>query len=55
MLSLHFPVLLFKHVSIVLEDVGEDGGRHDDVEEKAKTFLFCLYIVNLGTIMEFFR
>ena len=53
-LLLHFLVLLFKHVSVVLGDVGGGGERHDDVEKKIKTFLFCLYIIDLGTIMEFF-
>jgi len=38
----------------MLGDVGGSRGRHNDAEEKAKTFLFCLYIVDLGTIMEFF-
>jgi len=52
---LHFIVLLFKYFSIVLGDVGENGRKYGDTEEKAKTFLFCLCIVNLGTIMEFFR
>jgi len=46
-------VLLFKHFSIVLGNVREGRERHDDAEEKVKTFLFCLCIVNLGIIMEF--
>ena len=53
-LSLHFMALLFKHLSVILEDVGGNGGRHGDTEEKVKTFLFCLYIVELGTITGFF-
>jgi len=52
LLLLMFP-LLFKHFSIILGNVGGSRGRHDDAKEKAKTFLFCLYIVNLGTIMGF--
>jgi len=55
MLLLYFPTLLFKHIGIMLGDVREDGRRHNIVEEKTKTFLFCLYIVNLGTITGFFR
>jgi len=46
-------VLLFKHFSIMLGNVGGGRGRHDDAEEKVKTFLFCLCIVDLGTIMGF--
>ena len=52
---LHFLLLLFKHLSIILEDVGENRGGYSDIEEKKKTSLFCLCIVGLGTIMEFFR
>ena len=40
---LHFSLLLFEHLSIVLENVRGDGRRHSNTEEKAKTFLFCLY------------
>ena len=29
-----------------------DGERYSDIEEKMKNFLFCLYIINLGTIMD---
>jgi len=50
---LHFLPLFFKHFSIILGDVGGNGERYSDTEEKAKTFLFCLYIVDLGTITEF--
>ena len=46
-------LLLFKHFSIILGNVGRGRGRYDDIEAKAKTFLFCLYIVDLDTIMEF--
>ena len=52
---LHFMVLLFEHISIMLGDVRESRKRYDDAEEKAKTFLFCLCIVNLDTITGFFR
>jgi len=48
-------LLLFEHISIMLGDVRRSRKRYDDAEEKAKTFLFCLYIVNLGTITGFFR
>jgi len=37
-----------------VENVGGGGKRYDDAEEKLKTFLFCLCIVDLGTITEFF-
>ena len=39
----------------MLRDVGGDKGRHDDVKEKMKTSLLCLYIVDLGTITGFFE
>jgi len=55
MSSLHFIALLFKHFNDVLRDVEENREKHDDIEEKAKTSLFCLYIVNLGIISGFFR
>jgi len=48
--SLHFTTLFFEHFSIVLENIREN---RDNVEEKAKSFLFCLYIVDLDTITEF--
>jgi len=51
----YISVLLFKHFGIILENIGEDRERHGDIEEKAKTSLFCLYIVNLGTVTGFFR
>ena len=53
MSPLYFLLLLFKHFSIVLGNIGGSRGRHDDTEAKAKTFLFYLCIVNLGTITEF--
>jgi len=52
--SLYFLLLLFKHLGVILKNIGENEKRHSDIEEKAKTFLFCLCIVNLGTIMGFF-
>ena len=48
-------VLLFEYISVMLGDVRGSRKRYDDAEEKAKTFLFCLCIVNLGTITGFFR
>ena len=53
MSPLYFLLLLFKHFSIVLGNVGGSGERHNDIEAKAKTFLFHLCIVDLGTIMGF--
>jgi len=50
-LLLYFLALLFKHLSISLENIGKNEKRHDNTEEKQKKFFFCLYIVNLGTIM----
>jgi len=50
---LHLMVLLLKHFSIVLRNVGEGGKRHNDIETRAKNFLFYLCIVDLGTIMGF--
>jgi len=47
---LYFIVLLFDHFNIVLGNVRGSRGRHDDAEENAKSFLFNLCIVNLGTI-----
>jgi len=55
MSPLYFSSLLFEYLGIILENVRGDGGKHGDIEEKAKTFLFCLYIFDLGTIMRFFR
>jgi len=51
--SLHLMALLLEHFSIVLGNVGVGGGRHDDTETRAKNFLFCLCIVDLGTITGF--
>ena len=51
--SLHLPALLLEHFSIVLGKVGVGRGRHDNTETRAKNSLFHLYIVDLGTIMEF--
>ena len=52
---LHFIALLFKHLGVILRDVRENREKHGDIEEKVKNFLFCLCIVDLGTITEFFR
>jgi len=46
-------VLLLEHFSIVLRNVREGGKRHNDTETRAKNFLFCLCIVDLGTIIRF--
>jgi len=48
--SLHLTALLLEHFSVVLENVGVGGGRHNDTGTRAKNFLFCLCIVDLGTI-----
>ena len=50
---LYLMVLFFKHFSIVLGNIGGGRGRHDDIEEKAKGFLFHLCIVDLSTIIGF--
>jgi len=50
---LHLLPLLFKHTGVVLRNVRGGGGRHSDIKAKVKTFLFCLYIVDLGTITGF--
>jgi len=36
-----------------LGNIGGDRGKHDNIEAKAKTFLFYLYIVDLSTITGF--
>jgi len=41
---LHFLLLLFKHLSIILEDVGENRGGYGDIEEKKK-LLFSVYVL----------
>jgi len=51
--SLYSMALLFKYFSIVLRNVRESRGRHDNADEKMKIFLFHLCIVDLGTIMGF--
>jgi len=48
------PLLLFKHLGVILENVGGNREKHDNIEERQKNFLFCLCIVDLGTIMGFF-
>jgi len=50
---LHFLPLLFKHFGVILGNVRGGGKRYDNTEAKTKTFLFHLYIIDLGTIMEF--
>ena len=50
---LHFLLLLFKYFGVILENVRGGRERHDDTEAKIKTFLFHLYIVDLGTIIGF--
>ena len=39
----------------MLRNVRESGERHNNTEEKIKPFIFYLRIVNLSTIIEFFR
>jgi len=39
----------------MLWDIGGNGKKHDDIEEKTKKFLFSLYIVDLGIIIGLFR
>ena len=46
--------LLFEHLSVILGDVRVNGREHNDIEEKQKISLFCLCIVDLGTITGFF-
>ena len=53
MSPLYFLLLLFKHFGIILENVRGGGRKHDNTKAKAKTFLFHLYIINLGTIIGF--
>ena len=52
---LYFIALLFKHLDVILRDIRENREKHGDIEEKVKTFLFCLCIIDFGTIIEFFR
>ena len=51
--SLYFSPLLFEYLSIVQENVRKIGEEYSDTKEKVKKN-FCLYIVDLGTIMDFF-
>ena len=37
---LYFLLLLFEDLSIILGNVGGDGGKYGDTEEKAKKFSF---------------
>ena len=55
MSSLHLLSLLFKHLSIILGNVRRDRGKHSNIEKRQKNFLFYLCIIDLGTIMVFFR
>jgi len=41
---LHFLLLLFKYLSIILGDVGMNGRGHGDIEEKQK-LLFSVYVL----------
>jgi len=41
---LHFMALLFKHFSIMLRNIGEGRKRHNNAEEKTKTF-FSIYVL----------
>jgi len=41
---LHFSLLLFKHLSVVVENVRGNGERYNNIEEKAKTF-FSVYVL----------
>jgi len=41
---LHFIMLLFKYVSVMLKNVRESGRKHDVVEERVKT-LFSIYVL----------
>jgi len=51
--SLHLTVLLLKHFSIVLGNIGMDGERYGNTKTRAKNFSLHLCIVDLGTIMGF--
>jgi len=50
---LYLLLLLFKHIGIILRNVGGGRGRHNNTETRAKNFLFHLYIIDLGTITGF--
>jgi len=50
LLLLPVPLLLIEHFNIVLRNVKGSGGRYNDTEIRAKNFLFCLYIIDLGII-----
>ena len=43
-ISLYFTMLLFKHIDVVLRNIGEGRGRHDDIR-KAKKFFFSAYVL----------
>jgi len=42
--SLHLIVLLLEHFSVVLRNVREGRGRHNDTETRAKNF-FSVYVL----------
>ena len=50
MLLLHLTVLFLEYFSVILRNVRGSGGRHDNIETRAKNFFFHLCIVDLGTI-----
>jgi len=52
---LYLLMLLFKHLGISLGNIGKNRRKHDNIEEKWKNFLFCLYIVDLYTIIGSFN
>ena len=52
---LYLLMLLFKHLGIGLGNVRENRRKHDNIEERWKFFLFCLYIVDLDTIIGSFN
>ena len=52
LLLLLVSLLHFKNFGVLLENIGGDGEKHDDIKTKTKTF-FCLCIVDLDTITRF--
>ena len=50
LLLLLVPLLLIEHFNIVLKNIRGGGGRYNDTEIRAKNFLFCLCIIDLGII-----
>jgi len=45
MLLLHLTALLLEHFSVILGNVGVGGGKHNDIETRAKKlsflFMYC--------------